>query len=77
MNHRGIDDRKQPSYLAGVDEFLNVAFAGREDLCKLRCPCLKCNNQLYHDKITIKSHLIAWGIVRDYNPWVYHGESVD
>ncbi|KAL2938995.1 Inositol 1 4 5-trisphosphate receptor type 1 [Bienertia sinuspersici] len=77
MNHRGIEDRKKPSYLAGVDEFLNVAFAGREDLCKLRCPCLKCNNQLYHDKITIKSHLIAWGIVRDYNPWVYHGESVD
>ncbi|KAL2934272.1 Protocadherin gamma-A2 [Bienertia sinuspersici] len=59
MNHRGIDDRKQPSYLAGVDEFLNVAFVGREDLCKLRCPCLKRNNQLYHDKITIKSHSIA------------------
>ncbi|KAL2925457.1 Replicase polyprotein 1a [Bienertia sinuspersici] len=77
MNHKGIDDRKQPPYLAGVDEFLNVAFAGRGDLCKLRCPCLKCNNQLYHDKITIKSHLIAWGIVSDYNPWVYHGENVD
>ncbi|KAL2921961.1 Protocadherin-20 [Bienertia sinuspersici] len=77
MNHRGIDDRKQPSYLAGVDEFLNVSFNGREDLCQLRCPYLKCNNQLYHDRITIKSHLIAWGIVRDYNPWVYHGESED
>ncbi|KAL2923668.1 Protoheme IX farnesyltransferase [Bienertia sinuspersici] len=58
MNHRGIDDRKQPSYLAGVDEFLNVAFSCREDFYEVRCPCLKCN----HDRITIKSHLIAWGI---------------
>ncbi|CAO2836086.1 unnamed protein product [Amaranthus hypochondriacus] len=25
----------------------------------------------------MKIHLVAWGIVWDYHPWVHHGESVD
>ncbi|CAO2822677.1 unnamed protein product [Amaranthus hypochondriacus] len=25
----------------------------------------------------MKIHLVAWGIVRYYHPWVHHGESID
>lgn len=77
MNHRGINDRKEPLYIASVDSFLEFSFIGREDGTKLRCTCLNCNFQIYHDRVTMKCHLIAKGIVRDYNPWVHHGEVVD
>lgn len=46
MNHQGIDDRRKPSYIVGIDEFLEFAFNAREDAVKLRCPCLSCNFQL-------------------------------
>ncbi|KAL2929906.1 Replicase polyprotein 1a [Bienertia sinuspersici] len=77
MNHKGINDRKKLSYVAGVDSFLEFAFTGREVGAKLRCPCLNCNFQLFHDRDTMKCHLIAKGIVRDYNPWVHHGETLE
>ena len=31
MNHRGISDRRKPDYIAGVNEFLELAFGGKED----------------------------------------------
>ncbi|CAO2821071.1 unnamed protein product [Amaranthus hypochondriacus] len=76
MNHRGINDRRNVSYVHGITCFLEFSFKDKEVGTKLRCPCLKCNFQLFHDRRTMKNHLIGWGIVRDYNPWVHHGESV-
>ncbi|CAO2834686.1 unnamed protein product [Amaranthus hypochondriacus] len=77
MNHRGINDRKEMTYVRGVNSFLEFAFTNKEVDTKLRCPCLKCNLQLFHDKDTMRIHLVAWGIVRDYHPWVHHGEIID
>ncbi|KAJ8428387.1 hypothetical protein Cgig2_023578 [Carnegiea gigantea] len=31
MNHRGISDRRKPDYIAGINEFLELAFDGTED----------------------------------------------
>ncbi|KAL2898117.1 Spindle assembly checkpoint component MAD1 [Bienertia sinuspersici] len=60
MNHKGINDRKKLSYVAGVDSFLEFTFTEREVGAKLRCPCLNCNFYLFHDRDTMKCHLIAY-----------------
>ena len=71
MSHRGMSDRRQPEYIAGVDEFLSVAFSGKEGT-QLKCPCMNCNLTLYQDQETMWEHLMAFGILSDYNPWVHH-----
>ncbi|KAL2900695.1 TPR and ankyrin repeat-containing protein 1 [Bienertia sinuspersici] len=77
MNHKGTNNRKKPSYIAGAESFLEFAFTTREVGAKLRCQCLNCNFQLFHDRDTMKCHLIAKGIIRGYNPWVHHGETLE
>jgi len=32
---------------------------------------------LFHNRSTIHNHLIVWGILRNYNPWIHHGEHGD
>jgi len=77
MNHRGINDRRKPEYIAGVNEFLELAFSGKEDGTEVRCPCVNCNMCLFHNRSTIHNHLIVRGILRNYNVWIHHGECED
>ena len=37
MNYRGISDRRKLDYIAGVNEFLELAFGGKEDGTEVRC----------------------------------------
>jgi len=74
MNHRGISDRRKPHYIAGVHEFLEFAFGQKEDGTEVRCPHMNCNLCLFRNRSTIHNHLIVRGILRNYNPWIHHGE---
>ncbi|XP_061358749.1 uncharacterized protein LOC133302942 [Gastrolobium bilobum] len=71
-----IIDRTQPSYEQGVLEFLEFAFNGFDEGELLRCPCKKCNNNLYRSRKVIYEHLIMFGIKKDYVIWDLHGEIV-
>ncbi|KAJ8426017.1 hypothetical protein Cgig2_017099 [Carnegiea gigantea] len=62
MNHRGVSDRRKPDYIVGINEFLELAFGGKEDETLVS---------------TIHNHLIVRGILRNYNPWIHHGEYED
>jgi len=77
MNHRGINDRRKPDYIAGVNHFLEYAFHGKEEGTELRCPCVNCNLCFFHNRSTIHNHLIIRGILRNYSPWIHHGEGED
>ena len=77
MNHRGINDRRKHDYIARVNKFLEYAFHGKEEGTKLRCPCVNCNLCFFHNRTTIHNHLIIRGIVRNYSPWIHHGECED
>ena len=46
MNHQGMSDRRQPEYIAEAEEFLSVAFSGKEGT-QLKCSCMNCNLTLY------------------------------
>ena len=74
MNHRGINDRRKLQYIAGVNEFIGLAFGGKEDGTEVQRPCVNCNLCLFHDRSTIHNHLIVRGILINYNPWIHHGE---
>ena len=61
-----MSDRRQPKYIAGINEFLSVAFSSKEGT-QLKCPCMNCNLTLYQDQETMWEHLMAFGILSDYN----------
>nr|GFA06229.1 hypothetical protein [Tanacetum cinerariifolium] len=61
-------------YEAGVIEFLDFAYRGRDESLTIPCLCRSCNN--FRDKYreTIYNHLIHNGITKGYTTWNYHGE---
>jgi len=36
INHMGMDDRKRPEYVMGVNQFLEYAFSGKDEGTKMR-----------------------------------------
>ncbi|XP_027174679.1 uncharacterized protein LOC113774329 [Coffea eugenioides] len=68
-----IKDYLHPRYLAGVKEFVQFAYLGKDPTYKLPCPCKGCNNFEDQTMEVMKSHLCG-GIVESYTRWVYHGE---
>ena len=69
-----ISDRRLPQYEKGVNEFLEFAFEKIDEGRAVRCPCKKCNNNLFRTRESIYEHLIIHGINKDYKHWFHHGE---
>ena len=69
-----ITDRTKPLYEKGVLDFIEFAFTDLGEGELIRCPCKKCNNNLFWSKRVIYEHLITIGIRRDYVIWDLHGE---
>ncbi|KAF2295721.1 hypothetical protein GH714_033721 [Hevea brasiliensis] len=65
-----------PEFEVGVEYFLNFAYA-QVDLVsndKIRCPCSKCKNKKYLQRIDVTYHLYKFGFVGAYTQWDAHGE---
>jgi len=69
-----ITDRTQPSYEKGVIDFIEFAFTNLKEGKLIRCPCKKCNNNIFQSKRIIYEHLITIRIKRDYVIWDLHRE---
>ncbi|XP_047307516.1 uncharacterized protein LOC124911116 [Impatiens glandulifera] len=65
--------RTDPKYSEGVDKFIEFAerSTGRSSIA---CPCVKCANRVYENKIVVRTHLIVFGIRQNYGFWYFHGE---
>ena len=59
-------DRLNEEYKFSVTEFLNYAFNKTGEEHEVRCPCVKCNNTNSGTREVIQSHLIRYGIVKNY-----------
>ena len=60
--------------MKGVDKFIDVATANKENGF-IRCPCVQCrNNKEYSSSKIIRGHLIMKGFMPNYNCWTKHGE---
>ena len=67
-------DRRVAGYIKGVDKFIDVATANKENGF-IRCPCVQCrNNKEYSSSKIIRGHLIMKGFMPNYNCWTKHGE---
>ncbi|GJZ49130.1 Myb domain protein 62 [Tanacetum coccineum] len=64
-------------YEAGVIEFLDFAYRGRDESLAIPCPCRSCNNFRDKNRETMYNHLMQNGITRGYTTWNYHGEESD
>ncbi|XP_038975417.1 uncharacterized protein LOC120106535 [Phoenix dactylifera] len=60
----------------GVKGFLEFAFTQLEYCSgdKIRCPCIRCDNQKFLDRDTINIHLLRKGFTLGYSTWFAHGE---
>src|SRR5664279_3226692 len=67
-------DRLSSEYRAGLDEFLGVAQAHKENgfMC---CPCVDCRNVRERSSSRVlHGHLLRRGFMPSYNCWTKHGE---
>src|ERR1041384_6167055 len=67
-------DRRTSEYITGVNNFLKVAVAKKENgfMC---CPCTMCGNtKSYSERQTLHIHLLYKGFMPHYNVWTKHGE---
>ncbi|XP_057995006.1 uncharacterized protein LOC131175297 [Hevea brasiliensis] len=73
----GIENRKDPRYIHGVEGFLTYAFRHESIEDAISCPCLKCRNVDYKQKFEVRYHLLKDGILKSYTIWYFHGESLN
>ena len=69
-----LTNRFSNAYRDGVREFLDFACENAKENGKIRCPCLKCNNVYRKTREEVGRHLVLYGIVKCYSPWIHHGE---
>ncbi|XP_038983288.1 uncharacterized protein LOC120111038 [Phoenix dactylifera] len=60
----------------GVKGFLEFAFTQLEYCSgdKIRCPCIRCDNQKFLNHDTVNVHLLRKGFTPRYSTWFAHGE---
>jgi hypothetical protein len=56
-----------------VDDFSKKAFDKGQ--YKAPCPCSKCENKSDQTQLTMGKHIITYGFVANYTPWICHGEA--
>ncbi len=77
MYQRTDTDRYMNSaFMAGVNEFLQFAFSGKESEM-IKCPCRKCNNRFYRIELKVREHLFRYGFTPNYYIWHCHNEQYD
>ncbi|KAG5553151.1 hypothetical protein RHGRI_011123 [Rhododendron griersonianum] len=78
MDKSWIDIRKRldPTYIEGVEKFLDFAYDKKHPDSKIYCPCKKCVNLIFGTRSGVKEHLIINGFNTNYTRWTIHGESL-
>ncbi|XP_078160148.1 uncharacterized protein LOC144555624 [Carex rostrata] len=74
---RYVNKRMNPTFVKGVEGFLEYAFGIQENIIsgdRIRCPCFKCGCTRWLDKESIGKHLMKSGFRPFYQNWFMHGE---
>ncbi|KAF7115061.1 hypothetical protein RHSIM_RhsimUnG0068500 [Rhododendron simsii] len=73
-NWMTIRNRMSSQYREGVDSFIEFAMKNATPELAIRCPCVNCFNGKKHSSSLVRIHLIRFGISKNYETWIYHGE---
>ena len=71
MNARGIF---LPKYRKGVWNFIEFTWHKADYASRIKCPCKRCVNMVYHHITLIEDHLARYGMDKKYTRWIWHGE---
>ncbi|KAK3043904.1 hypothetical protein RJ639_000603 [Escallonia herrerae] len=67
--------RASPVYYQGVNSFLDFAFASMGTTSgEILCPCTRCVNCLFQNRVTVEEHLVRRGFASHYRVWTEHGK---
>jgi hypothetical protein len=67
-------DRREHGYIKGMDKFIDVATANKENGF-IHCPCVQYrNNKEYSSSKIIRDHLVMKGFMSNYICWTKHGK---
>ena len=69
-----INNRLDPAYRNGVNNFLDFAFAHTKLGNQIYCPCRKCHNVYPKTREDVEADMVINGIVQNYDFWIFHGE---
>ena len=77
MDKSWIDlrERTSPTYIEGVNKFLDFAYVNQTDDAKIYCPCKKCKNHFLEDRHVVKQYIITKDFLTIYKIWTYRGET--
>ncbi len=70
-----INNRLDPNYIRGVNEFMIRANEHKDRDGLVYCPCVRCFNARRHVLATVKAHILDFGFDRGYVVWLNHGEN--
>ncbi|XP_058192172.1 uncharacterized protein LOC131309573 [Rhododendron vialii] len=71
-----IRNRLDPTYIQGVEKFIEFAYDKKHPDSKIYCPCKKCVNLIFGTRSGVKEHLIINGFNTKYTRWTLDGESL-
>jgi hypothetical protein len=66
-----------PTYVKGVEEFMNFVSERYPKDTHIRCPCVNCLNQRLRPQSEVETHIHIYGMSATYTRWIHHGESAD
>ena len=69
-----IKNRADPTYIRGIDSFLEWAYNQPKAENVIRCPCKGCMNTLFKTRNRIREDLLKKGFWDSYVVWDLHGE---
>ena len=61
-----FNDRLNETYLTGIRNFLDYAFARTGEMNEIRCPCVKCRNTHSGTREMVEAHLKVYGMMENY-----------
>jgi len=70
-----IKNRADPTYIRGIDSFIDWAFNQQGVNTVIRCPCRGCMNTEFKLRIEVREHLLKKGFAYSYRVWDLHGEA--
>ena len=71
MNVRGIF---LSEYRKDVRDFIEFARHKADSTSRIKCPCKRCVNMVYHHIILFEEHLLHYGMDKKYTCQIWHGE---
>ena len=60
--------------IESVRDFIDFAWYKANSASRIKYPCKRCVNMVYHHIILVKEHLLHYSMDKKYTCWIWYGE---